>query len=549
MRLLVPYRLATIAVLALTASIGLAQAPDPKAEAAALDQKIIAIAKKDSEIMKNLTYLSDFIGPRLTGSDAAKHANEWIANKMKSYGLENVHLEPWTIPVGWERGTATAKIIQPNNGRGIILASAGWTPGTNGKVQGDVVILTARSTKELAEYKGKLKGAIVLRGAPAEVRPITDLSFTPGGGRPTPKDKDADPKKETDSKKDPEAKKDGDAPPDPKFPNGRQNIEQMMAFQRELAEFLRTEGVQVLLQDAAKPHGLLTTTGSWRSSMRGGADRVNASEMLPAAFVAHEHYQLLHRLAQRKDAKTRIEIEITNTLVPGPITVYNTIGEIKGTEKPDEFVIIGAHLDSWDLAQGTTDNGTGSCVVLEAARTLVRSGIKPRRTIRFILFTGEEQGLMGSKAYTERHKDELPKMSMCLVHDTGTGKAIGIGTQGRPTIKPILDAELTSLIALGLKDINTKSLQGSDHASFDQAGVPGFAFQQEWSEYRFTHHSQSDTLDKAHEVDLIQGTQVMAVTALRVANLPELLPRDKPARKFGKDTEKKDPEKKVPEKK
>jgi len=187
--------------------------------------------------------------------------------------------------------------------------------------------------------------------------------------------------------------------------------------------------------------------------------------------------------------------------------------------------------------------------VLETARILAQSGIKPKRTIRFVLFTGEEQGLMGSKAYCEKHKAELPKISMCLVHDTGTGKAIGIGTQGRPIIKPILEAELTSLTALGLKEINSRSLGGSDHASFDQAGVPGFALQQDMSEYRLTHHTQSDTLDKAHEADLIQGAQVMAVTALRVANMPELLPRDKPAgregrfdRKSGKEPEKKDKE-------
>ena len=236
-------------------------------------------------------------------------------------------------------------------------------------------------------------------------------------------------------------------------------------------------------------------------------------------------------MTRSNDAKTRVEVEITNKIIPGPISVHNTVGEIRGSEKPDEFVIIGAHLDSWDLAQGTTDNGTGSCVVLEAARILAGSGVKPKRTIRFVLFTGEEQGLHGSKAYVQRHKDELPKISMALVHDTGTGKAIGLGLQGRPIIKPILEAELGSLTALGFKEINTRSMNGSDHASFEQAGVPGFAFQQDPSEYRFTHHSQSDTLDKAREADLVQGAQVMAVMALRVADLPSLLPRDKPTKK------------------
>src|SRR4029077_11686479 len=135
------------------------------------------------------------------------------------------------------------------------------------------------------------------------------------------------------------------------------------------------------------------------------------------------------------------------------ITVYNTVGEIKGNDKPDEFVILGAHLDSWDLGQGTTDNGTGTCVVLEAARILAKSGIKPRRTIRFVLFTGEEQGLYGSKAYVQKHKDEMPRISLCLVHDTGTGKVVGIDTQGRAPVKPLLENELASLKDLGLKEI------------------------------------------------------------------------------------------------
>jgi Zn-dependent M28 family amino/carboxypeptidase len=264
---------------------------------------------------------------------------------------------------------------------------------------------------------------------------------------------------------------------------------------------------------------------------------------LPSAFVAHEHYALLHRLATRPDPnskepgrlmRTRIEIEIANKLIPGPLAVYNTMGEIKGSEKPDEYVILGAHLDSWDLGQGTTDNGTGTAVVLEAARILARSGITPRRTIRFVLFTGEEQGLHGSRAYVEKHKDELPRISMCLVHDTGTGKVTGIGLQGRGTLKPLLDFELASLREVGFKETTLNRMGGSDHATFDRVGVPGFAVQQDWKEYRLTHHSQSDTLDKAQEGELIQGAQVMAVTALRVANLPQLLPRDRPASRGGR---------------
>jgi Zn-dependent M28 family amino/carboxypeptidase len=278
--------------------------------------------------------------------------------------------------------------------------------------------------------------------------------------------------------------------------------------------------------DAGKPHGLLTMTGGW-----GGNDRVSGGDPLPSLFVAHEHYALLHRLASRPSpARTRVEVEITNKLVPGPVAVYNTVGEIPGSEKPDEFVVVGAHLDSWDLGQGTTDNGTGSSVVLETARILMRSGVRPKRTIRFVLFTGEEQGLHGSRAFTDKHKEEMAKTSAALVHDTGTGRVVGIGLQGRETIKPILEPELASLKELGVADINLRGMGGSDHMSFDRAGVPGFMLQQDPAEYRLSHHSQSDTLDKARQADLIQGAQVMAITAVRVANLPAMLPRDKPVR-------------------
>src|SRR5262249_5463045 len=168
---------------------------------------------------------------------------------------------------------------------------------------------------------------------------------------------------------------------------------------RELTEFLRVEGAAALLQDAGKPHGLLTTTGGWR-----GTDRASGADPLPALYVAHEHYALLYRLATRPaPARTRIALEVTNKLIPGPVAGYNTVGEIRGRDKPDQFVVVGAHLDSWDLAQGTTDNGTGTAVVLEAARVLARCGAQPRRTIRFALFTGEEQGLHGSRAYLQQH--------------------------------------------------------------------------------------------------------------------------------------------------
>jgi carboxypeptidase Q len=475
----------------------------------ALDKKIIAEAKNGSTIMANLTHLSDVIGPRLTGSAALKQANEWATEKMRSYGLSNVHLEGWTIPIGWERGPASLRIIEPSNGRSLTVAAMGWTPGTKGRIKGDVVVLKARNAAELAPYKGKLKNAVVLRGEPAKILPVTAVGFGSERRRLSANEKG-------------DKKGEGKAEAPPRRP---ERGYPSMAFRRELTEFLRNEGAAVVLMDAGKPHGLLNMTGAWR-----GDDRVSGGEPLPSLFVAHEHYALLYRLATRPaPARTRVEVEVENKFIPGPIAVYNTVGEIRGAEKPDEFVVLGAHLDSWDLGQGTTDNGTGSCVVLEAARVLAKCGVRPKRTIRFVLFTGEEQGLHGSKEYVKRHKDEMPKTSMTLVHDTGTGRVVGIGLQGRASIKPILEKELVSLKELGVTEIDLRGMGGTDHLSFERVNVPGFAVRQDPADYRFSHHSQSDTLDKAREPDLIQGAQVMAIAALRVANLPELLPRDKPA--------------------
>ena len=502
--------------------------------AAVLDRAVLAEVKDRSEVMANLRYLSDVIGPRLTGSKGLEVANKWAAERMKSYGLENVKLEPWEIPVGWERGTASVTLVEPNQGRRLAVAARSWTPGTPGKVTGEVVFLEAKTKADLMKFKGKLKNAIVLRSPPANVAPITNLAYGPGGVGPKkdePKKDDVkkeEPKKDDVKKDEPkkddvkkeEPKKD-DAPPRPSFAEA-------MALRREMDEFLKSEGVAAVISDSAKPHGLLVTGGGWREG-----DRGTAQDPLPSLFMAHEHYAMLHRLATRTGvAAPRVEVEVTNTFVTGPVEVYNTVGEIRGSEKPDEIVVVGAHLDSWDLATGTTDNGTGSTVTLEVARTLAKlakEGQRPKRTIRFVLFSGEEQGLYGSKRYCERHKDELAKHSVSLVHDTGTGPVLGFGLQGRDAVRKVLEPELDSLKSLaGWKGLDLGSLNGTDHQSFEAAGVPGFACRQDMGEYRLTHHTQSDTFDKASEPNLVQGASVIAVTALRIANLSDLLPRDKP---------------------
>jgi carboxypeptidase Q len=562
---------ATSLLLALSAGVVYAEAPKDnkpadKSDAAAtdpvaLDKKILADIKANSHVSKNLQHLCDVIGPRLTGSSNLKKANEWAAEKMKEYGLTNVKLEPWEIPVGWERGTATMKMVEPNPGKQIPVAANAWTPGTKGKITGEVVFMDARTKDDLAKYKGKLKDALILSRPPSNVAPITDLSYL--GSRPQapaapPKEdepkKDEVKKEETkkdeptadvDDPKKEEAKKDekkAEQPPaqppaaQPPAGGGRGGFGgDFMAFRRELSAFLRAEGAVCMLSDSAKPHGLIVTNGSWPSEARDGN---RPAEPMPSLNLSHETYAMLYRLATSKDGpKPKVEVEITNTFIPGPITVYNTVGEIVGSEKPDEFVVIGAHLDSWDLGTGATDNGTGSCTVLEAARTLgalAKQGIKPKRTVRFVLFTGEEQGLHGSKQYVARHKDEMAKTSACLVHDTGTGKVLGLAMQGRTKVRDVLEPELVSLKEVdGWKGLNMRNQGGTDHLSFDSVGVPGFACDQDTDEYRLTHHTQTDTYDHVKIPNIVQGAQVMSVAVMRIANLPDMLPRERQPRAGG----------------
>lgn len=502
----------------------------PAADPVEVDKKILAEVKDRSQVMKNLQHLCDVIGPRITGSPGLEKANRWAEAKMTEYGLTNVKLEPWEIPVGWERGTCTLTLTEPQK-KQLTAAAAAWTPGTAGKVSGEVVYVDAKTKDDLAKYKGKLKGAVVMTRPPSTPS-IANVSSYLQQGRPA-QPPAAEPKKD-EPKKD-EAKKEEAKPaeqPNPPRPmGGGTNPLELMAVQRAMGEFFQSEGVAATLRDSNKPHGLLVMTGSWPSEGREGRPGGQAST-IPSLFITHEHYAMLYRLATAKDGpKPKVELEVSNKFIPGPITVYNTVGEITGSEKPDEFVVVGAHLDSWDLGSGATDNGTGSCVVLEVARVfgaLAKAGIKPKRTIRFVLFTGEEQGLHGSKQYVKKHEAEMAKTSACLVHDTGTGFVKGFGLQGRESVKKLLDPELETLKTVtGWSGLTLRGIGGTDHLSFDAVKVPGFACDQDPDEYYLTHHTQSDTFDHAKEPNLVQGAQVIAVTAMRIANLPALLPRDR----------------------
>src|SRR5882724_5415521 len=458
---------------------------------AAADAKILAEIHDHSEAAQNLEYISDNIGPRLTGSLQLKAANDWTAEQFRKYGLANVHLESWKIAHTWTRGTAKARIVAPAE-HPLTIASAGWAPGTNGPVRGPIVFFDAQTKEDFEKFRGKLKGAIVITQKPESLSPPQKETPFADVARPMQA---------------PLPRK-GDPIPASPFAN-------FAAAARERNEFFKQEGVAAILRDSNKPHALLNMTGV-------GGEKFDIGP-IPNAFITGEGYRMIYRLLQH--GPVEVELDITNTIGDGPVDVYNTVAEIRGTEKPDEVVILGAHLDSWDLGTGSTDNGTGSAAVLEAARALAKLNLKPKRTIRFVLFSGEEEGLVGSKRYVQSHKDELDKISAVLVHDTGTGKVLTLGLHDNYQDREIVDKVLSPLGDLKLLEPSMVRTFGTDHASFDDVGVPGFWCIQDGAEYTKTHHSQSDTFDKVWKDDLNQGAQVLAAWAYNTAQLPDMLPR------------------------
>lgn len=454
--------------------------------------KLVDQAMNRSEVMRNLEYLGDMIGPRLSGSSAMRRANDWTAERFKGYGL-TVRLEPYSFGVPWERGSASLRLVAPFT-RGVTAESWAWTEGTGGKTLAGPVVATDLSIPEsLAVYRNKVKGAWVLPRAPYPI-------WNPDGP-PMTSDDSTRLQEQLKLRNSPFA--DTSAPA----------VAARRQFQVDLPYILKSAGALGTLVDGAKEHGLMTMSGS--------PTRVSP---LPNLVISHEDYTLLDRLIVA-GVTPRLEGRVENRLGREPVQQWNTVAEIRGSEHPAQPVILGAHLDSWDLGTGVTDNGTGSMVVLEAARILAQSGLKPKRTIRFILFSGEEQGLLGSRAYAAAHAADADSIQAVLVLDNGTGAITGQALQGRKDLEGLWKQLLAPVASLDADSVRDANKNGTDHLSFLPYGVPGFNFDQLSRGYNHTHHSQTDTYDKAVPGDLKQAAAVMAVTAWELANLPNLLPR------------------------
>lgn len=480
-------------------------------------------AMQRSQIMDHIWWLSEVHGPRVTGTPALAAASDWAMKKLTEWGLANVHQERFAFGQGWVIEKFSANLIAPQP-QILIGAPRGWSPSTNGPVTSDVVHVRAANEGELAKYAGQLRGKIVVLQTARAVRMLdgrivlrmTDEDFREAARTPVP---------------------------GAQSPQGAQGA---AALQQKINAFLVAEGAAVVLDrgsDSDQSAG--GSDLSWQTQRidggtifpgSGGNRDPKAPPQVPSATLAVEHYNRLVRLIAG-GIPVRMEIEIRTTFYPetGQPGGINTIAEIPGSDLADEVVIMGAHMDGVPYAVGATDNATGSAAMLEAVRVIRALGLKPRRTIRIALWGGEEQGLLGSRAYVQQHyfdfqtntpKPNHAKVAAYFNLDNGTGRILGIWGQSNLGMLPIFKQWGEPLGDLGWHMVSPRSVSATDHSSFDNAGLPGFQFMQERLEYNSrSHHSNMDTFDRVQRDDMIQQGTVAAVFAWSAANWPEKLPR------------------------
>jgi hypothetical protein len=503
--------------------------------------KIRKEATDNSRILQTLHTLTDVYGPRLTGSPQLKAAGEWVIAQMHAWGLTNGKLEPWDFHAaygreGWTNDRLAAHLVSPVKDA-LVAEALAWTPGTKGAVRGGAVqlVLPQRPTQRtLTDFfttvRPSLAGKMVLVGAPAQVL----VSFNPPGLR----------------RDDAEVLNQVNAPPpqaqnnqaqnnqNQNQQNNNQNNDDRPLTNAQIAEqlnkFLVESGALVRINDAGRDHGQIRAFGPGNGNPNsGGAGTV----LPPTVVMRNEDYGRIWRLLNDGRA-VELEFDIANTFYPEGRTAYNVTAEIRGTDKADEVVMLGGHLDSWHAATGATDNAIGCSVMMEAARILVAAGAKPRRTIRLALWTGEEQGLLGSYAYVREHfgtaeepKPAHAKFAGYINLDTGTGRARALTVFGPPEAGTILRevvAPMRDLGVMGAMTTRSRVRGGTDHTSFNEAGLPGIGVLQDPIEYQtYTWHTNLDTYERIVEDDVKKAAVVVASTVYHLAMRDEPLPRFK----------------------
>lgn len=539
-----------------------------------------------SQVMETARSLTVEIGSRLTGSPAMTRANEWTRDTLTEWGLENAHLEPWgPFGRGWSFERATIHLVEPV-GEPLVGLPKAWTPGTDGPVRGEIMRVEIEDEEDLERYRGLLAGKVLLLDEPRELRDRSEPALE--------RYDDA----ELEELQKFEIPEDGEG-------EWRARFTKRWQLRQKTNAFFVEEGAVATIEISSRDSGLVRLGG-------GGSRWPNESVGVPSLVLTAEHYNRLTRLLELAgggvqpaadeegedaeegddpaddgaDAETageegapaeeQTEDEAEEPPIPVPVVeidvvarfhddddmAYNTVAEIPGTDLADQVVLLGGHLDSWHPATGAADNAAGVAVAMEAVRILQDAGLRPRRTVRIALWSGEEQGLLGSRGYVHEHfggkplpesEEERRKPSFLWPEDRGPleirpehaevagyfnvdnggGKIRGVYTQGNVAVAPIFEAWLQPLHDLGATTVSTNDTGGTDHLAFDAVGLPGFQFIQDERDYfSTTHHTNADTFDHLDRESLMQASVVLATFVYHAATRNEMLPR-KPLPKDG----------------
>jgi Peptidase family M28 len=499
-----------------------------------------------SHVMEFASALMDGIGPRLTGSPNVMKANEWTRDTLTKIGLENAHLEDWgEFGLGWQQLNTWARMVTPDTAVLIVQATP-WSPSTPGPVTGDVVFTNIQSEKDFDQYRGKLAGKVVLLGAMRDVPPVEKPLFE----RYTEKELE-------DLAQFPVTA--ANAGLSPEFQARIRARMERLHLLDKVAQFFADEKVAAVIEpsrDGENGGGSGGTFFDDNGATLGRTPYVAASRVkVPVAVATIESYGRLYRLTQAH-APVSVEIDVETKFTGEHEHAYDTVAEIPGTDPKlkEQVVMLGGHLDSWIAGTGATDNGAGTIVAMEAVRILKALDVKPRRTIRIALWTGEEQGLFGSKGYVKQHfgsaalstapdqlslpefmrravgplevKPEQKLISGYFNVDNGSGKIRGVYLQGNGAIAPIFAQWIAPLKDLGVTTLMMRNTGGTDHLSFDAVGIPGFQFIQDDLDYESrTHHSNQDVFERLQPADLKQIATVEAIFVYNAAQRDQMLPR------------------------
>ncbi len=502
-------KFAAIVALAVALASGVAAQTDWLAPDSAVIAKFQDEGSQHSRIMEVIGYLTDVYGPRLTNSPNIREAGDYAVKTLRAWGLSNVHQETWgPFGRGWSNELFEANEIAPQHFPLIAYPKA-WTPGTNGAVTAAAICAKIEKEEDFSSYRGRLRGMFVLTAPLLAV----EAQF------------EAPAHRYTDQELAEMAQPRPPQPPPDRASRDRQRKQQ--EFNEKLVKFLTDEGAVAWLEPA--PHD-----GGTMMVMAGGSRDPKDPPVLPRIAVDAEHYGRIFRTLE-KNIPVTLRINIANKFYDDNLDSFNIVAEIPGTDKPDEVVMLGAHFDSWASGTGATDNAAGSAVMMEAMRILKSANVKLRRTVRLALWTGEEEGLFGSRAYVMEHfadrntmdlKPDHAKLSAYFNMDNGTGKIRGIYLQGNEAVRAIFEKWMEPFKAEGMSTLAARAVGGTDHVSFDEVGLPGFQFIQDPIEYETrTHHTNMDVYERVQPADLKQMAVIVASYAYMTANADQLLPR------------------------